>query len=283
MRMLYVQPNRRMSGSPRDLHSTETQEPEMACNDLVPAVRFGEHGDARSLQTAGPVRIAIQRWGFSEPELRGVLADCHDLDDGLEWKMADERPARADAVVHLVDAVRLAGESGGAAWNAMGPVQAMRNARHAGRLEVALVSGSARHLPMERAGCWILAGSRGLANALATLVRATLGGDGPERASGPRLLILRELATLDASCILLQYVDADIARLAARIRGDLASLVDKSYAKPAWLCAAGPEAALDAYRSDPELSPRRVRLTTVPGEDARADVVVAFAWPDLAR
>jgi len=259
----------------------------MACNDLIPATRFGAHGGGRSPEPDGPVRIAVQRWGFSEPELRGVLADCHDLDGGLEWQLADEGPAQADVragvVVHLVDAVRLAGALGGAAWNAMGPVQAMRNARHAGRLEVALVSGSARHLPMVRAGCWILAGSRSLANALAILVRATLGVDGAMRASGHRLLILRELATLDASCILLQYNDADIARLAGRIRADLASLVDTSYVKPAWLCAAGPEAALDVFRSDAGLSPRRMRLTTVPGEDARTDAVAAFAWPDLTR
>ncbi|MGE8364126.1 hypothetical protein ACU4GI_35555 [Cupriavidus basilensis] len=56
-------------------------------------------------------------------------------------------------MIHLVDATRLSGISGGARWNAMGPVDAMERARKRGGSEVALVLGSTHHLPQDRVGC----------------------------------------------------------------------------------------------------------------------------------
>lgn len=253
----------------------------MAYNDLILAAARHGHAEPAPHEPSRPARMAVQRWGFSEAETLGVLADWPALDGALEWQLAERARTRSDAMVHLVDAARLAGAAG-AAWSAMGPVDAMRRARTAGRLELALVLGQASHLPMVRAGCWVLAGARSLADAMMILVRATLGEAAPAGAARQRLHLLRELAALDASCILLQREAEDAAQLADRIRTDAGALLD-GYAKPAWLCAAGPDSALDVLRNHPGLSPRRLRLTPAPPATCCVDLVVAFPWPDLMR
>ncbi|MGT2430719.1 hypothetical protein ACU4HD_22275 [Cupriavidus basilensis] len=106
-----------------------------------------------------PRRVLLRRWGFSVDEAAGLLPDLPSLEGRLEWTLDDREKPRPDLVVHLVDATRLSGVCAGARWNAMGPVEAMRKARRRGTSEIAIVLGSVQHLPAERTGCWILAGS----------------------------------------------------------------------------------------------------------------------------
>lgn len=230
-----------------------------------------------------PLRIAIQRWGFSEQEVLGVMMDCPTFAGAIEWVAGGRQGARADIVVHLVDAARLSGATGGALWNAMGPVQALRRARQAGSVEIALVLGSARQLPDVRAGCWILAGTRSLASALAILFRSTVEPSELAAARGEPLRTLRELASLDATCVLLQQSDAEPERLAGKIEEDLTSVFGAGYAAPSWISIAGPVAAIAAIRNTTRVIARRMTYSARPFEKACADVVVAFPWPDLAR
>ncbi len=230
-----------------------------------------------------PLRVAIQRWGFSEQEVQGVMMDCPTFAGAIDWVPGGRAGARPDVVVHLVDATRLSGANGGALWNAMGPVQAMRKARQTGSLEIALVLGSASQLPAVRAGCWILAGSRSLASALAILLRSTLEPSELMGARGGQLRWLRDLASLDATCLLLQQSDPDPERLAGKIEGDLVSLFGAGYAAPSWISIAGPGAAIAALRQTTGIIAGRLKYSARPFEASCADVVVAFPWPDLAR
>ncbi len=146
-----------------------------------------------------PLRVAVHRWGVPEQEAQGILMHCPTFDGRLEWV----RGGHGDVVIHLVDAARLSGPEGRALWNAMGPVQAMHAARRSGSLEVALVRGSASQLPVQRAGCWILAGSRSLAGAMAMLLRTAMTFSGRAGARAP-LAWIRELASHDTTCLLRQ-------------------------------------------------------------------------------
>lgn len=230
-----------------------------------------------------PLRVAIQRWGFSAEEVQGVIMDCPTFAGALEWIQAEHAGARADVVVHLVDAARLTGANGGAMWNAMGPVQAMRKARNTGSLEIALVLGAASQLPAVRAGSWILAGSRSLASALGILLRSTLDPAALLAEGSEPLRWLRELASLDATCLLLQQTDPAPERLAGKIEEDLVALIGGGYAAPSWISIAGPSAAIAALRQRTGVIARRLRYAARPFEKASADLVVAFPWPDLVR
>ncbi len=230
-----------------------------------------------------PLRVAIRRWGFSEQEVQGVMMDCPTFAGAIDWVQGARAGARADVVVHLVDATRLSGASGGGHLrDAMVPVQALRRARQTGSLEVALVLGSASQLPVVRAGSWILAGSRSIASALAILLRSTLEPSELAGARGRQLRWLRDLAALDATCLLLRQCDPDPERLAGKIEDDLVSLFGEGYAAPSWISIAGPSAAIAALRQTTGVIARRLKYSARPFEKSCADVVVAFPWPDLA-
>lgn len=229
-----------------------------------------------------PLRIAIQRWGFSEQEAQGVMMDCPTFAGGIDWVLGGRRATQADMVVHLVDAGRLSGANGGALWNAMGPVQAMRKARQTGSIEIALVLGAARQLPAVRAGCWIMAGPRSLASALAILFRSTVEPSDLSAGRGASLRSLRELASLDTTCLLLQHADPEPERLAGKIEADLVSLFEKGYAAPSWISVAAPVAAIAAIRQTTRVIAGRLKYSARPFEKSNADVVLAFPWPDLA-
>lgn len=238
------------------------------------------HGEMSPIK---PLRVAIQRWGFSEQEVQGVMMDCPTFAGAIDWVQGGRGSARADVVVHLVDAARLSGPNGGALWNAMGPVQAMRKARQIGGLEIALVLGSASQLPAVRAGCWILAGSRSLASALTILFRSTMEPSDLSGEHSQSLRWLRELASLDTTALLMQQSDPEPERLAGKIESDLTSLFGAGYAAPSWVSIAGPAAVIAAIRQTTRVIARRLKYSARPFEKCNADLVVAFPWPDLAR
>ncbi|WP_454719502.1 MULTISPECIES: hypothetical protein [Cupriavidus] len=246
---------------------------------VVVGPRAGAQAITRTITQAITQRVLLRRWGFSEQEAGSLLPDLPSLDGRLGWTVDEHARPRPDLVIHLVDATRLSGVSGGARWNAMGPVDAMRRARRRGTSEIALVLGSAQHLPPERAGCWVLAGQRSLAAALAILARTAieplLAPDAGRRAG------FHELASMDALCVLAREQEQDREALSRRIVSVLWTAVNRSCSMPARLLVAAQTHVMDHVDSfNPHLLRRiRAHRRNTGSLDLAADITIAYPWP----
>ncbi|WP_420995217.1 hypothetical protein ACKI2N_000545 [Cupriavidus sp. 30B13] len=236
-------------------------------------------GTAIANPQARPQRVLLRRWGFSEQEAAGLLPDLPSLDGRLAWTLDEQARPRPDLVIHLVDATRLSGVFGGARWNAMGPVDAMRRARRRGTSEIAVVLGSTQHLPPERVGCWVLAGERSLAAALAILARTAieplLAPDAGRRSG------FHELASMNTLCILAREQEQNREALSRRIVSVLWAAVNRSYSAPARLLVAAQTHVMDHVDSfNPHLLQRiRAHRRNTGSLDLAADITIAYPWP----
>lgn len=226
-----------------------------------------------------PQRVLLQRWGFSEQEVASLMMDLPLLDGRLAWSADERARPRPDLVIHLVDATRLSGVFGGARWNAMGPVDAMRRARRRGTSEIAMVMGSAQHLPVERVGCWVLAGERSLAAALGIVARTAieplLAADAVKRSG------FHELAAMNALCILAREQEPDREALSRRVVSVLWAAVNRSCAAPARLLVAAQTHVMDHVDSfNPQLLKRIRAFRRHSGSlDLSVDIAIAYPWP----
>ncbi|MGO4330154.1 hypothetical protein [Cupriavidus sp. M-11] len=228
---------------------------------------------------AKPQRVLLRRWGFSAQEAAGLLPDLPSLEGRLEWTVDEQARPRPDLVIHLVDATRLSGVFGGARWNAMGPVDAMRRARRRGTSEIAVVLGSTLHLPADRVGCWVLAGERSLAAALGIVARTSieplLEPDAGKRSG------FHELASMNALCVLARELDQNREALCKRIVSVVWAAVNRSYSAPARLLVAAQAHVMDHVDSfNPHLLQRiRAYRRNTGSLDLAADITIAYPWP----
>ena len=226
-----------------------------------------------------PQRVLLRRWGFSEQEVAGLLLDLPALEGRLEWTVDEQARPRPDLIIHLVDAPRLSGVFGGARWNAMGPVDAMRRAHRRGTSEIAVVLGSTQHLPVDRVGCWVLAGERSLAAALGIVARTAIeplfAADAGKRSG------FHELAAMNALCILTREQEPDREALSRRLVSVLWTAVNRSYAAPARLLVAAQAHVIDHVDSfNPHLLQRiRAYRRNSGSHDLTADIAIAYPWP----
>lgn len=224
-------------------------------------------------------RVLLRRWGFSEQEAAGLLPDLPSLEGRLEWTVDEQARPRPDLIIHLVDATRLSGVFGGARWNAMGPVDAMRRAHRRGTSEIAVVLGSTQHLPVDRVGCWVLAGERSLAAALGIVARTAIeplfAADAGKRSG------FHELAAMNALCILTREQEPNREALSRRIMSVLWTAVNRSYATPARLLVAAQTHVMDHVDSfNPHLLQRIRTFRRNSGSlDLSADIAIAYPWP----
>jgi hypothetical protein len=224
-------------------------------------------------------RVLLRYWGFSEHEAASLLPDLPDLDGRLTWTLDARATPRPDLVVHLVDAMRLSGVSGGARWNAMGPVDAMRKAYRRGASEVALVLGSPHHLPVQRDGCWILCGARSLAASLQIMARTTI--EPLLTVTDERPWTIHDLAATNALCMLVRDTGADRDMLAHRITGTVRTALNSSYVAPAHVLVAAEAQVMDYVVSLNPLMRERMRLfrRRAAQSDLAAEVLLAYPWP----
>ncbi len=224
-------------------------------------------------------RILLRRWGFSEAEAAGLLPDLDSLDGRLQWGVEERAARRPDIVIHLVDATRLSGVFGGARWNAMGPVDAMRKARQRRTVEIALVLGSTQHLPLDRVGCWVLAGERSLATALNILARTAIE---PMLSAEPGLPVgLQELAATNALCVLTREQGTDRDALAKRTMEVLWTACERAYAAPRRVLVAAQTHVVDLVETfRPQMRERlRLHRRQTGSLDLSAEFTVVYPWP----
>lgn len=222
---------------------------------------------------ASPIRIAVERWGIPEQEMGHMLRALNACDTRLVWEV--NRPGMpADIVIHMVDLARLAGPTQAAAWNLMGPVEALRAARATGTPAIALVKGAAHQLPMLRTGCWAMSGTRDLVSAARILAGAVIvGAQEDDHIRRQRLV---ELASLNATAVLHRVVTTSEQTLAATLDTLLGAAAGKSYAVPshAYVGVSAGTPLTNQY-------PWTVRALDSQREDGEADLLLAYPWPDL--
>ncbi|CAG9172470.1 hypothetical protein LMG23992_02243 [Cupriavidus laharis] len=224
-------------------------------------------------------RVLLRHWGFTAQEAASLLPDLPGLDGRLDWSVDARAEQRVDLVVHLVDATRLSGISGGARWNAMGPVDAMERAWRRGSSEVALVLGSTLHLPQDRRGCWILSGAHSLAGALHVIARTMV--EPMLTAPAERLWNIHDLAATNALCILSREKGPDRDTLARRLTAAITTALNFSHAAPGRLAVAAETGVVNDTVSLNPLMRDRLRLfrrrpCTL---DLTAEILVAYPWP----
>lgn len=226
-----------------------------------------------------PHRVLLRYWGFSAQEAAGLLPDLPGLGDRLHWSLDEQATPKPDLVIHLVDATRLSGVSGGARWNAMGPVEAMNKASVRGISEVALVLGSAHHLPHVRRGCWILSGARSLAQSIDILVRTMIEPllDAPME----RPWSIHELARTHALCVLSQETGLDRDVVSRRVMSAVSTALNVGHVPPMRMAIAADASILDDLISLNPVMRERLRLfrRRPSCRDLSAEVLVAYRWP----
>jgi hypothetical protein len=211
----------------------------------------------------------------------------------------DVTPASApapDLVIHIVDLVQLAGPRGEARWNTYGPIEAMRRAQDQGRLEIALCSGPIRWLPVDRSGCWILAGGHGFAGALEILARAVLlpllARNGVER-EGSASAWMGELAGVDLLGVLAAQTAPQADVLSAWVESFVLTAIRQGVVMPGALMLAEPPGTGLTFGEATALFGRLIRLyrrsCTAPqapepvahagNPPLRADLLLCFPWP----
>jgi len=225
-----------------------------------------------------PRQVLLRRWGFSEQEAASLLPDLVSLDGLLTWTLEERRDRQPDLVIHLIDATRLSGVHGGARWNAMGPVDAMRKARQRGTSEIALVLGSTQHLPVDRVGCWVLAGERSLAAALNILARTTIEPllASPNVASAD----IHDLASMNALCILAREQGQDRDALASRMISVLWTACNRAYRAPKRVLLAAQAHVVDLVDTfNPQMRDRIRPYRRQSGPlDLSAEFTIVYPW-----
>ena len=229
-------------------------------------------------------RVLLRHWGFSREEAASLLPDLPDLHGRLSWTLDASTTQRHDLVIHLVDATRLSGVSGGARWNAMGPVDAMDKAFRRGTRELALVLGSTQHLPARRHGCWILSGARSLAASLEIIARTVI--EPLLIAPGERTWSVHDLAAMNSLCILSRETGRDLDTMARRVTTAVSTAVNFSYSTPARILVAAESQVVDYVVSLNPLMRDRMRhfRRGQTGIGLSAEILVAYkSSRDLQR
>lgn len=223
--------------------------------------------------------VLLRRWGFSEQEAAGLLPDLDSLGGRLHWTLDEKASPRPALVIHLVDATRLSGVFGNAHWNALGPVEAVRKAYQRGHHEIAMALGSAHHLPSHRLGCWALCGTRSLVEALGILARTVI--EPLLVRTGQHPWSFRDLAAMNALCILSKETAQDHDTLARRVTSNIATALNFSYAPPARVVLAAESQVLDHVESLNPLMRDRLRAfrRQPSSSDLSAEAVIAYPWP----
>ncbi|MEM5430575.1 hypothetical protein [Cupriavidus oxalaticus] len=222
--------------------------------------------------------VLLRHWGFSGQEAASLLPDLPKFNGQLSWTLDAGATPQPDVVIHLVDAMRLSGVSGGARWNAMGPVDAMDKAFRRGICELALVLGSTQHLPARRQGCWILSGERSLAASLEIIARTVI--EPLLAAPGERSWSAHDLAAMHSLCILSRETCQDPNTLARRVTAAVSTARNYGYVTPACLLMAAESQVMDYVESLNPLMRDRMRLFRrgQTGADLSAELLIAYPW-----
>jgi len=250
-----------------------------APTSVTPLATFSTAHGRPTARSSGQ-QVLLRHWGFSRQEGASLLPDLPDLGGRLAWAVDAQCMPYPDLVVHLVDATRLSGVSGGARWNAMGPVEAMERAYRRGVSEIALVLGSTHHLPQHRHGCWVLSGANSLAGALAIMARTMI--EPLLEAPQEKPWSIHELARTNALCVLSKERGPDRDTVARRLTAAVDTALQTSLITPAArIVVAAETQVMECAISLSPLMRERMRLWRRPAAaaDLSAEMLIAYPWP----
>ncbi|CAB3824788.1 hypothetical protein [Achromobacter mucicolens] len=223
--------------------------------------------------------VALHGWGMSADDVALLVRQLAEEVPTFEWHAGTDAPHGALSL-HLVDFAALTGK-GRAAWNAFGPIEAMRQAREQGVAALALCRGRVSQLPAVRKGVWVMAADKPWACAVQTSVRALAALEWT-RAEGyktvPSWRATRKFA--DANLLAVLGFEETAAGFSEVLREALTALL----MQPAALAAAGvPEHELQRTIIEAglqELQPLVAVPMTLDGA-MRVDALLGFSWPAL--
>lgn len=223
--------------------------------------------------------VALHGWGMSADDVALLVRQLAEEVPAFDWHADTDAPHGALSL-HLVDFAALTGK-GRAAWNAFGPIEAMRQAREQGVAALALCRGRVSQLPAVRKGVWVLAADKPWACAVQTSVRALAALEWT-RAEGyktvPGWRATRKFA--DANLLAVLGFEETAAGFSEVLREALTALL----MQPAALAAAGvPEHELQRTIIEAglhELQPLVAVPMTLDGA-MRVDALLGFSWPAL--
>ena len=223
--------------------------------------------------------VALHGWGMSEEDVALLVRQLAEEVPAFDWHADTDAPHGALSL-HLVDFAALTGK-GRAAWNAFGPIEAMRQAREQGVAALALCRGRVSQLPAVRKGVWVMAADKPWACAVQTSVRALAALEWT-RAEGykavPAWRAARKFA--DANLLAVLGFEETAAGFSEVLREALTALL----MQPAALAVAGvPEHEVQRTIIEAglhELQPLVAVPMTLDGA-MRVDALLGFSWPAL--
>lgn len=223
--------------------------------------------------------VALHGWGISVEDVALLVRQLGEEVPFFDWHADMDAPLGALSL-HLVDFAALMGK-GRAAWNTVGPIEAMRRAREQGIAALALCCGRVSKLPAVRKGVWVMAADKPWASAVQTLVRA-LSALEWTRTEGYKAVPAWRVARKFADANLLGVIGSDetAAGFSRMLREALSALL----MQPATLAVAGvPEHELRRTIIEAglhDLQPLIAAPMTLDGA-MRVDALLGFSWPVL--
>ena len=223
--------------------------------------------------------VALHGWGMSAEDVVLLVRQLADEVPAFDWHADTDAPHRALSL-HLVDFAALTGK-GRAVWNALGPIEAMRQAREQGVAALALCRGRVSQLPAVRKGVWVMAADKPWASAVQTSVRALAALEWT-RADGYKAVPAWRAARKFAAANLLAVLGSE--QTAAGFSEVLREALTALLMQPAALAVAGvPEHELQRTIIEAglhELQPLVGVPMTLDGA-MRVDALLGFSWPAL--
>ena len=240
------------------------------------------HENPQSIFTQAKPAIYIEGWGMRAEEVQVLARTLQGLLPSLDWHAGDA-PVPGALTLILVDEGALAGDARGALWNTFGPVEAMRRAREADMVAVAVCRGRISRLPPERVGVGVRTAPGDWAQNLESLVRALVALEWEPRRGYKDVAEWRGLRVLTQGNLLAVITsNEDAADFAGLARQALSA----SMAPPAALSVAGASRSV-VERTLVEAGIQEMEIVAVApmtlGGVMRVDALVGFQWPGPAQ
>lgn len=223
--------------------------------------------------------VALCGWGMPSEDVALLVRQLAEDVPSFDWHGYTDAPPGA-LLLHLVDFAALTGK-GRAVWNAVGPIEAMRQAREQGVAALALCRGRVSQLPAVREGVWVMAADKPWACAVQTSVRALAALEWT-RAEGYKAVPAwhETRKFVDANLLAVLGFEKTAPRFSEMLREALTALL----MQPAALAVAGvPEHELQRTIIEAglhELQPLVAVPMTLDGA-MRVDALLGFSWPVL--
>lgn len=231
-----------------------------------------------SIPAVRKAAIRLEGWGMPTKDVMDLACALNHQLPAFDWCASDASDPDA-LTLHLVDIAKLAGDTGHAVWNTFGPVEAMRQAREAGKPALAVCRGRFSELPVDRLGVWVASTKQAWEIKLQALMRAIAAMSWHPKLGYQDLPGWRAVQPLtDANLLAITATDDSTGDFPALMRQVSAA----AFAHPVALSVAGaarPTVERTLVEAGLEhLQGAAVAPMTLDGV-LRVDALVGFSWP----